>query len=95
MIVVVAEYHVAEGNEEAVAELLKVWAPMALEEDGCKAFIVNRSLEDPRRFMLYEQYVDQAAFDFHANRPEFKEIVVGKIVPLLESRHRRMFEVVA
>ena len=95
MIVVVAEYHVAEGNEEAVAELLKVWAPMAREEAGCKAFIVNRSLEDPRRLMLYEQYVDQAAFDFHANRPEFKEIVVGKIVPLLESRQRRMFEVIA
>lgn len=95
MIVVVAEYHVAEGNEDAVAELLKVWAPMAREETGCKAFIVNRSTEDPRRIMLYEQYVDQAAFDFHANRPEFKEIVVGKIVPLLESRQRRMFEVIA
>lgn len=95
MIVVVAEYTVAEGNEEAVADLLKQWAPMAREETGCKAFIVNRSLEDPRRLMLYEQYADQAAFDFHANRPEFKDIVVGRIVPLLEKRERRMFEVIA
>lgn len=95
MIVVVAEYTVAEGNEEAVAELLRLWAPMAREEPGCKAFIVNRSTEDPRRLMLYEQYVDQAAFDFHANRPEFKDIVVGRIVPLLEKRERRMFEVIA
>src|SRR5690606_29960452 len=35
MIVVVAEYHVAEGNEDAVTELLKIWAPMAREEEGC------------------------------------------------------------
>ena len=95
MIVVVAEYTVAEGNEEAVAALLRQWAPMAREEPGCAAFIVNRSTEDPRRIMLYEQYADQAAFDFHTARPEFKEIVVGKIVPLLEKRERRMFEVIA
>ncbi len=95
MLVVVAEYTVAEGNEEKVAELLGRWAPMAREEAGCKAFIVNRSTEDPRRLLLYEQYVDQAAFEFHANRPEFAEIVLGQIVPLLEGRQRHLYEVIA
>ncbi|MCC6315023.1 MAG: antibiotic biosynthesis monooxygenase [Thermomicrobiales bacterium] len=95
MIVVEADYTVAPGNEEKVIELLRRWAPMAREEEGCKAFIVNRSLEDPRKFMLYEQYVDQEAFDFHASRPEFKDIVLGQVVPLLEGRSRHLYEVIA
>ncbi len=94
MVVVVAEYTVAAGNEARVVELLQKWAPMAREEEGCRAFIVNQSTEDPRRILLYEQYVDQAAFDFHAARPEFKEIVLGQIVPLLEGRQRHLYEVV-
>ena len=93
MVVVVAEYTVAAGNEEKVVELLQKWAPMAREEEGCRAFIVNRSREDPRRILLYEQYADQAAFDFHTSRPEFAEIVLGQIVPLLEGRQRHIYEV--
>lgn len=95
MVVVVAEYTVRAGNEEAVVALLRRWAPMAREEAGCRAFIVNRSTEDPRKFLLYEQYADQAAFDFHTGRPEFKEIVLGRIVPLLEGRVRHLYEVIA
>ena len=94
MLVVVAEYNVKPEHVGEALDLLRVWAPMAREEGGCAAFIVNQSTEDPTKVMLYEQYRDQAAFDFHASRPEFKEIVLGKITPLLESRQRRMFEVV-
>ena len=94
MIVVVAEYVVGEGNVEKVIELLNVWGPMARAEEGNRAFIVNQSTEDPRQFLLYEQYVDDAAFAFHSSRPEFKTVVLDQIVPLLESRQRRMFTVV-
>jgi (4S)-4-hydroxy-5-phosphonooxypentane-2,3-dione isomerase len=94
MVVVVAEYVVAEGNVEKVIELLNVWAPMARAEEGNRAFIVNQSIEDPRKFLLYEQYVDEEAFAFHSSRPEFTTIVLDQIVPLLESRGRRMFTVV-
>ncbi|MGI9254884.1 MAG: putative quinol monooxygenase [Thermomicrobiales bacterium] len=93
MIVVVAEYVIGEGNVEKVLELLNVWAPLARAEEGNRAFIVNQSTEDPRQLLLYEQYVDQAAFDFHSNRPEFKTIVLDQIAPLLDNRFRRMFTV--
>ncbi len=95
MIVVVAEYEIAEGNVEKVLDLLtNVWAPMARAEEGNRAFIVNQNTDDPRKLLLYEQYVDQAAFDFHSTRPEFKEIVLGQIAPLLDNRFRRMYTVV-
>ena len=31
-------------------------------------YIVNRSTENPRHFLLYEQYVDEAALAAHAER---------------------------
>lgn len=94
VVVVVAEYTVAVGNEDAVVDLLRRWAPMARAEEGCRAFVVHRAVDDPRRIMLYEQYADQAAFDFHTARPEFTEIVLGQIVPLLEHRVRHLYEIV-
>ena len=94
MIVVVAEYFISPGNEQRVEELVTMWAHMARAEEGNRAFIVNRSVDDPRHLMLYEQYVDQAAFEFHANRPEFKAVVLDQIVPLLERRVRHMYELV-
>lgn len=94
MLVIAAYYTAKAGNADKVVALLQTWAPMAREEEGCANFIVNQSVDDPNQIMLYEQYVDQAAFDFHANRPEFKEIVLGQIVPLLENRRRETYLVV-
>ena len=34
-------------------------------EPGCLVYIAHRHLEEPRRFMFYEQYVDEAAFSAH------------------------------
>jgi quinol monooxygenase YgiN len=94
MLVVVAEYTVKPGNEAQVAELLKKWAPMSREEPGCANFIVNQSVDDPRKILLYEQYVDDDAFAAHAARPEFKEIILGQVVPLLQNRVRHLYRVI-
>ena len=56
-------------------------------------YIVNRSTENPRHFLLYEQYVDEAALAAHAETAMFKETLLGE-VPMLESRERSFWEVV-
>jgi quinol monooxygenase YgiN len=94
MLVVVAEYTVKPGNEAQVVELLQKWAPMSREEPGCANFIVNQSVDDPRKILLYEQYVDDDAFAAHAARPEFKDIILGQVTPLLENRVRHLYTVV-
>lgn len=55
---------------------------------------VNRAVDDPRRFVLYEQFADRAAFEAHTQTAEFKRLVAGQIVPLLETRVREVFELV-
>jgi hypothetical protein len=38
--------------------------------------------------------VDRAAFEAHTATDSFKELVVGRIVPLLETRVREVYELV-
>ena len=94
MYVVVARYTVLEGKQDEVLSILKQVVPLSRAEPGNRAYIVNQSVEDPRQILLFEQYVDEAAFQFHAGRHEFAELVKGKIWPLLESRVREIYETV-
>ena len=60
--------------EVPAAELAKITVAlekhMALtrEEPGCIVFEVVQDSEEPTMFTVYEEFVDQAAFDSHQNR---------------------------
>lgn len=43
------------------------------KEAGCISFDVSIDRQDPRRFLLYEVYVDEAAFDTHYTYPHLKK----------------------
>ncbi|MCC7010211.1 MAG: antibiotic biosynthesis monooxygenase [Acidobacteria bacterium] len=94
MFVIVAQWYAKEGKEREVAALASQMIPHARSEAGCRYFTVNQHAEDPRRFVLYEQFVDRAAFEAHTQTPAFKELVVGRIVPLLETRVRDVFHAI-
>lgn len=95
MYVVVARFMANEGSGDEVAALLTEMTPFAKSEPGCKAYIINRSVDNPNSFLLYEQYVDAAAFDAHRENPDFQRIIMGQVVPLLADRGREIYEVVA
>lgn len=94
MFVIVAQWYAKAGQEDHVASLVKEMIPHARAEKGCRLFMVNRAVDDPRRFVLYEQFADRAAFEAHTQTAEFKRLVAGQIVPLLETRVREVFELV-
>jgi autoinducer 2-degrading protein len=91
MFVLVARYYMKEGTEELALELLKSVIPLARQEPGCLTYMVNQSTADPRQLMLFERYVDEAAFQTHAATPYVREIVLGKVVPMIEKRERETF----
>jgi quinol monooxygenase YgiN len=94
MYVIIAQWYAKEGKQAEVAALAKSMLPHARSEPGCRLFMVNQAADDPRRFVLYEHFDDRAAFDAHTQTQHFKDIVVGKIVPLLENRVREVFTLV-
>jgi quinol monooxygenase YgiN len=74
--------------------VLKTAVKNSRAEPGCVAFMANRSTENPRKFVLYEQFRDKAAFDAHLETDSFKANVREKILPLLESRVRGIYDVI-
>jgi quinol monooxygenase YgiN len=50
------------------------------------SFLVNRGIDDPDRFVLYEQYGDEAAFQEHRQSAHFRTNVESGVAPLLAER---------
>lgn len=90
--VVTAFWTAQEGKEETVAGALAQLMAASRAEAGCTIYQVHRSLEKPRLFFIYEQYVDKAAFDAHVASPHFEQHGKGVAIPLLESRERAFYE---
>ncbi len=94
MYVVAAEYTVKEGKEQEVLGILRKMIPISRAEPGCKLYTVNQSVGNPRKLLLYEQYVDKGGYEAHMSTDAFKENILGKVVPMLESRVRDFYEVI-
>ena len=65
-LVVLVELLVKPSFVAQFCDLIAVNAKVSFErEAGCKRFDVLIDPEEPRRFVLYEIYEDEAAFDAH------------------------------
>lgn len=80
------------GQEPAVEQILRTMVSLTRAEPGCVRYDAHRSLEDPRRFFLYEEYQDEAAATAHSESEHFKHFVLGQAVPRLESRERSYYQ---
>ena len=90
--VLVAKWVARKGEEENVRAAVERLAEPSRAEPGCLMWQPHRDLEDPRVFLFYEQYTDQAAFEAHGASEHFQEHGVGDAIPRLESRERTFYE---
>ena len=65
MLTFTAKLTVQAGQEQAFERMMCIAVPKVREEPGNHAYIFHRSMQDPRVFLLYEAYEDQAACDAH------------------------------
>jgi quinol monooxygenase YgiN len=91
MFVVVARWYSKEEKEQDVREILQTIVKESLSEPGCIYYIANLAQDDPRRILIYEQYQDEAAFKEHIETRAFKEYVLGRAIPLLDTRSREIY----
>ncbi len=89
-IVLAVTWVAAEGEADAVADILQQLQPLSRAEPGCLQYDVHRDPDDPCSFFLFERYADQAALDAHAASVHFQELVLGEALPRLASRERRV-----
>jgi quinol monooxygenase YgiN/predicted GNAT family acetyltransferase len=83
---VIARYTVTFGNELEVESLLNQLAEATRAEPGNLSFATYRQLDDERELVLLERYASLDAFTAHRATSHFKDLVLGQIVPRLDSR---------
>ena len=91
MIVLKVDLVVKAGAEEKCREFMSTMQRHTRQEPGCLMYVGHQSTQDPRRFMFYEQYKDQAALDTHRNAPYFKQYVTDGLALLLEQRQADLY----
>lgn len=92
MYVVCSQILVREGREDDVAAIMPELVAASRAEPGCLLYIAHRHLDDGRRFMFYEQYVDEAAFTAHTESEHYQRLVVPVVAPAVESRERGVYD---
>ena len=65
MLTFTAKLTVKAGTEQEFERIMRIVVPKVREEPGNHAYIFHRSTPDPRVFMFYEEYADQAALEAH------------------------------
>jgi quinol monooxygenase YgiN len=91
--VVAAHWRAKDGAEDRVAEIIEELTPLSRAEPGNRHYQAQRSVEDPRHFLLYEIYDDEAAYQAHMETEHFARLVKEEAIPnLLAAREREFFE---
>jgi quinol monooxygenase YgiN len=90
--VLVVRMTTKEGEEDRAAELIAKLREASSAEPGNVHYLAHRDPENPRVFLMYEQYRDKAAFEEHGQTEHFKTIGAGELFPLMEERERNFYE---
>jgi quinol monooxygenase YgiN len=90
MIVLIAMVKAQKGKEKKVEEILRGMVPGVQNEKGTLKYILHRSRKDPTELLVYEEYVDQAALDFHGGTSYFKDMVKN-LNGLLDGAPKELF----
>jgi quinol monooxygenase YgiN len=90
---VIARYRVRDGHVDEVLDLIRQMAEPSRREPGNLSYAAYRALDDPQEVVLLERYRSPEDLALHRESPHFTRIVLGRIVPLLESRAAETFEV--
>jgi quinol monooxygenase YgiN len=65
LMVLYAEFTAKPGSEAEVEKLISGLAEQVRREPGNTEFTVYRERDNPRKFFVFEQYLDEASFDAH------------------------------
>jgi quinol monooxygenase YgiN len=82
-LVIFARFHARAGEEAAVALAIREVLVPTSAEPGCVAIHSYRSIRDERLFFIHSRWVDEAAFERHAEEPHTQRFI-ARVAPLID-----------
>ncbi len=71
---------------EKVREHLRALTLESRKEPGCVTYVAHLVEDEPTTVVIYEQYVDRAAHEFHRTTPHFHEHAIGGFLQYMKDR---------
>lgn len=85
MVVLAVTWLAKPGKEQETASLFLKLQAESRKEPGCVMYLVHQLTTDPRRFLVYEQYQNEAGLEAHRNSPHFLQYA-RKLLPKVGDR---------
>ena len=92
MLILAVHVTMKAGHEDEVLDAFRKLQEETRREPGCITYVVQRSRENTRRYLIYEQYTDQAALEAHRNSPHFKQYAAEGFYRFVEERRAELFD---
>ena len=86
MVSFIVRMRFAPEDRENVNGMLRELAVASRLEPGCVSYVPHTLETDPNVVLIYEQYKDHAAVEFHRTTPHFQKFAVGGFYQLLRAR---------
>ncbi len=80
MVSFIVRMRFAPEDRENISDILRQLALASRQEPGCVSYVPHTVEDDPSVVVIYEQYRDRAASEFHRTTPHFKKFAVGGVV---------------
>lgn len=91
MICLTVRVTVKAGHEQQVAEFFGPLTAASRQEPGCAMYIAHQHRDDSRKFLVYEQYHDDAALDAHRNSDHFQRYAADGFYKFVEHREADLY----
>lgn len=92
MLILAVHVTIKAGHEDEVLDSFRKLQEATRREPGCIAYVVQRSRDDKRHYLVYEQYTDDAALEAHRNSPHFKQYAAEGFYRFVEERRAEIFD---
>jgi quinol monooxygenase YgiN len=92
MLILAVSLTIRAGHENDVIEMFQKLQAATRQEPGCINYVVQRSRENPRHYLVYEQYKNEAALEEHRNSTHFKQFATDGVFRFVEERRAEFFD---
>jgi quinol monooxygenase YgiN len=92
MLILAVHVTIKAGHEDEVLDSFRKLQEATRREPGCIAYVVQRSRDNKRHYLVYEQYTGEAALETHRNSPHFKQYAADGFYRFVEDRRAELFD---